>query len=119
MHEIKAIIRRDRLERVIEALRQIPDLPGVTVSTVTGFGRRRVDAAGGVMEFGEVTMTKLEVVVPDAMLAEALATIRRAASTGHTGDGKVFVVPVEKVYRIRTGEEDQAAVTPVSVAAGA
>ena len=104
MHEIKAIIRSDRLDRVIHALRQIPDLPGVTVSTVTGFGRRRVDAAGGVMVFGEVTMTKLEVVLPDAMLAEALATIRRVACTGHTGDGKVFVLPVEQAMKIRSDE---------------
>lgn len=103
MHEIKAIIRPDRLERVIHALRQIPDLPGITVSTVTGFGRRRA-GAGGAMEFGEVTMTKLEVVLPDAMLTEALATIRRTACTGHTGDGKVFVLPVEQAMKIRSDE---------------
>ena len=104
MHEIKAIIRPDRLHRVIDALRQIPDLPGITVSTVTGFGRRRVDAAGGAMEFGEVTMTKLEVVLPDAMLTEALATVRRTACTGHAGDGKVFVLPVEQAMKIRSEE---------------
>ena len=103
MHEIKAIIRRDRLERVIEALRQIPDLPGITVSTVTGFGRPQAGAVGAV-EFGEIIMTKLEVVVPDTILAEALATIRRIACTGHAGDGKVFVIPVEQAMKIRSDE---------------
>ena len=104
MHEIKAIIRSDRLDRVINALRQIPDLPGITVSTVTGFGRRRATAAGATAEFGEVTMTKLEVVLPDAMLTEALATIRRVACTGHAGDGKVFVLPVEQAMKIRSDD---------------
>lgn len=104
MHEIKAIIRSDRLDRVIDALRQIPDLPGITVSTVTGFGRRSASVAGARAEFGEVTMTKLEIVLPDAILTEALATIRRTASTGHAGDGKVFVLPVEQAMKIRSDE---------------
>lgn len=105
MHEIKAIIRRDRLESVLNALRQIADVPGITVSTVTGFGKRQPDAAGGAAEFGDVTMTKLEIVVPDAMLSEALGHIRRAAFTGHPGDGKVFVLPVERAMKIRSGEQ--------------
>lgn len=105
MHEIKAIIRNDRLENVKDALRQIPDLPGITVSTVTGFGRRQPSAHGAI-EFGEVAMTKLEVVVPDAILPEALASIRRAAFTGHPGDGKVFVLPVEQAMKIRSDEKD-------------
>lgn len=105
MHEIKAIIRLDRLETVIHALRQIPDLPGITVSTVTGFGRRKSSDADGAIEFGEVAMTKLEVVVPDVILSEALASIRRAAFTGHPGDGKVFVLPVEQAMKIRSDEK--------------
>jgi nitrogen regulatory protein P-II 1 len=102
MHEIKAIIRRDRLERVLDALRRIADVPGVTVSTVTGFGKRHPDAADGACEFGEVTMTKLELVVPDAMLPGALASIRQAAFTGHPGDGQAFVLPVEQAMKIRS-----------------
>ena len=105
MHEIKAIIRNDRLENVIGALRQIPDLPGITVSTVTGYGRRQPSDAGGAIEFGEVAMTKLEVVVSDAILSKALASIRRAAFTGHPGDGKVFVLPVEQAMKIRSDEK--------------
>lgn len=106
MHEIKAIIRPDRLEKVLDALHQIANLPGITVSTVTGFGKRQPDAAGGAIEFGEVTMTKLEIVVPDAMLTAVLESIRRAACTGHPGDGKVFVLPVEQAMKIRSGEQD-------------
>ncbi len=104
MHEIKAIVRPERLESVLDALRHIPDVPGITVSTVTGFGKRQPPARGPV-EFGHVTMTKLELVVPDAMLSHALAGIRRAAFTGHPGDGKVFVLPVEQAMRIRSDEQ--------------
>jgi nitrogen regulatory protein PII len=104
MHEIKAIIRRDRLESVLDALRQIADLPGVTVSTVTGFGRRQPTTVGAA-EFGEVEMTKIEVVVPHTMLSEALGRIRKAACTGHPGDGKVFVLPVEQAMKIRSDEQ--------------
>ncbi len=104
MHEIKAIVRPERLESVLDALRDIPDVPGITVSTVTGFGKRQPPAAGPV-EFGHVTMTKLELVVPDAMLSQALAGIRRAAFTGHPGDGKVFVIAVEQAMKIRSDDQ--------------
>ncbi len=50
-------------------------------------------------------MTKLEVVVPDTMLSDAVERIRRAACTGHPGDGKVFVLPVEQAMKIRSGEQ--------------
>ena len=105
MHEIKAIIRPDRLDSVLDALRQITDIPGITVSTVTGFGKRQPPSAKGAGEFGHVTMTKLELVVPDAMLSQALAGIRRGAFTGHAGDGKVFVLAVEQAMKIRSSEE--------------
>lgn len=104
MHEIKAIIRPDRLESVLDALRQVADVPGITVSTVTGFGHRQPPAADGSVEFGHVTMTKLEVVVPDGVLSEALGSIRRAAFTGRPGDGKVFVIAVEQAIKIRSDE---------------
>ena len=102
MHEIKAIIRRERLDSVLDALQRIADVPGITVSTVTGFGRREPPASGGAAEFGQVTMTKLEIVVPDAMVPEALASIRRAAFTGRPGDGKVFVLAVEQAIKVRS-----------------
>jgi nitrogen regulatory protein PII len=105
MHEIKAIIRPERLDSVLDALHQIAELPGITVSTVTGFGKRQPPAASGAAEYGQVTMTKLELVVPDAMVPAALASIRRAAFTGRPGDGKVFVIPVEQAMKIRSDEQ--------------
>lgn len=104
MHEVKAIFKPDRLNKVLEALHQIPELPGITVSTVKGFGKRQ-PAQAGAIEFGEVAMTKLEIVVPDSMLAEVLERIRHAANTGHPGDGKIFVLGVEQAMRIRSGEQ--------------
>jgi nitrogen regulatory protein P-II 1 len=105
IREIKAIIRGDRLDSVLDALHQIADVPGITVSTVTGVGKRQPPPAGGAGEYGQVTMTKLELVVPDAMVPEALASIRRAAFTGRPGDGKVFVLPVEQAMKIRSDEQ--------------
>lgn len=105
MHEIKAIIRRDRLDKVLDALHQIADVPGITVSTVTGVGRREPSDASGAVEFGEVVMAKLEVVVPSRLLSAALEKIRAAARTGHAGDGKIFVLPVEQSMKIRSGEQ--------------
>lgn len=104
MHEIKAIIRRDRLESVLDALHQMAGVPGITVSTVTGFGRRQ-PATAGAGAFSEVEMTKLEVVVSHTMLPEALGRIRKAACTGHPGDGKVFVLPVEQAMKIRSDDQ--------------
>ncbi len=105
MHEIKAIIRTGRLESVLDALHQIADVPGITVSTVTGFGKRQPPPATEIADFAHVPMTKLELVVPDAMLSQVLASIRRAAFTGRPGDGKVFVLSVEQALKIRSDEE--------------
>ena len=101
MHEVKAFIRPELLERVIGELRHIPDLPGVTTSTVRGHGRRQSHTG---VEFAEVSMVKLETVVPDRLLDQVLNTIQKAARTGRTGDGMVFVLPVEAAVRIRSGE---------------
>ena len=108
MKEIKAIIRPDRLSVVLHALHGIPGLPGVTVSTVHGFGRRYPTAGPG-EEFDEVEMTKLEVVVPDAIAQAVAGAIERAAHTGRMGDGKVFIIPVERALKIRSGEWDVSA----------
>lgn len=109
MREIKAIIKPERLSEVLDALHQIRDIPGMTVSSVRGYGTRRPGAEGGPVEFGEVMMTKLEVVVPTTMVAEAIERIQRAACTGHAGDGKVFVLPVEQAVKIRSGLHGPAA----------
>lgn len=83
MHEVKATLpgRIDRTS-VLDALRQTPDLPEGTVSTVTGFGKRQPPPAGGRPERGRVTMTKLELVVPDGMLPRVLAAFRQGRSQG-------------------------------------
>ena len=105
MHEIKAIIRPERLERVLDALHEITSMPGITVSEVIGYGRREPPARSGGIEYGRVPMTKLEVVVGDSLVAQAVATIRHAASTGHPGDGKVFVSVIDQAMSIRSADE--------------
>ena len=89
---------------------------GLTIQRVQGHGgeTERVETYRGTtvkMELSE--KVRIEIGVSDHFVAPTVAAILRAARTGAVGDGKVFVLPVEKVYRIRTGEEDQAAVTPV------
>ena len=100
MLEVKAIIRLDRLDDVLRAVREIPDVGGVTVSKVDGFGRQHPprDDAG---EFGHVLMGKIETVIPRDALAAVTGAITTAASTGRPGDGKIFILPVETVIDIR------------------
>ena len=105
MKEIKAIIRPDRLSVVLHALHAMPGLPGVTISTVRGSGRRH-PPEGTEHVFDDVEMTKLEIVVPAAMAADVVGAIERAAHTGRVGDGKIFVIPVEHAVKVRSGERD-------------
>jgi len=108
MREIKAMIRTDRLSAVLRALHAMPGLPGVTASTIRGFGKR-YPADGPEPAYDEVAMTKIELVVPAADADAAVAAIERAAHTGRGGDGKIFVIPVEHAVKIRTGERDLSA----------
>lgn len=108
MREIKAIIRPDRLSVVLHALHAMCDLPGVTVSTVRGFGRRYPPEGAG-QAFDEVEMTKLELVVPAVIADEVVRAIERAAHTGRVGDGKIFIISVEHAVKIRSGERDVSA----------
>lgn len=111
MREIKAIIRPDRLSDVVQALRQIPGMPGVTVSVVQGFGRGGAQQQpSGVGPIGEAQFAKVETVVPAHLVKEVIEAIRRAAHTGRPGDGKLFVIPVEHVTRVSTGEADEEAI---------
>lgn len=107
MKEIKAIIRPFKLLNVIDALQKIEGLPGVTVSEIKGFGKSRAKNAKDkvVYELVEfIPRIKLEVVVPDEMAEEVLNVIQKYSHTGNTGDGKIFVVNVENVVKIRTNE---------------
>ena len=115
MKLISAVIRKEKLTDVLTALFD-KDIHGITVSKVKGHGgeAEKVETYRGTrvkMELSE--KVKLEIGVSEAFVEPAVKTIMSAARTGNVGDGKIFVIPVEKVYRIRTGEEDAEAVTPV------
>ncbi|MEX0878897.1 MAG: P-II family nitrogen regulator [Thermoanaerobaculia bacterium] len=116
MKLVVAIVRPDRLPEVLEALFRA-EVRGLTLHRVDGHGgeTERVETYRGTtvkMELEE--KVRLEIGVSDHFVEPTVRAILSAARTGSVGDGKIFVLPVEKVYRIRTGEEDQAAVTPVA-----
>jgi len=104
MKEIKAIIRPERLPDVLKALHEMPELPGVTVSHVRGFGKRvpRDDSE----PFAAIDMTKLEIVVSSTTAPKVVAVIRRAAHTGGAGDGNIFMSTVDEALKIRSGERN-------------
>lgn len=104
MFEIKALIRVSRQDAVIQALHEIPDLPGLILSVVEGIGRRAGGDGARPGEYGRVQMAKIEVVVAEPRLARVLAAIEASGSTGRPGDGKVFVTRVEQAIRLKTGE---------------
>jgi nitrogen regulatory protein P-II 1 len=112
MKKIEAIIKPFKLDDVVEALSEI-GVEGVSVSEIRGFGRQKGRAeiykgAEYVVDF--LPKTKLEVVVNDDLCEAAVEAIAKAAKTGKIGDGKIFVLNVESVMRIRTGERDESAI---------
>jgi nitrogen regulatory protein P-II 1 len=115
MKLIVAIIRPDMLSDVLEALFRA-EVRGLTVSRVQGHGGEleTVQTYRGTtvkMELQE--KVRIEIGVSEPFVQPTVQAILRAASTGQVGDGKIFVLPVEAIYRIRTGERNEAAVTPV------
>jgi nitrogen regulatory protein P-II 1 len=109
-----AIIRPDKLSDVLEALFRA-EVRGLTVSRVHGHGGEleTVQTYRGTtvkMELQE--KVRLEIGVSEPFVDITLQAILRSAATGEVGDGKIFVLPVQAVYRIRTGEVNEAAVTP-------
>jgi len=111
MKKIEAIIKPFKLEDVKDALADI-GVEGLTVTEVKGYGRQRGQTAGqgaGKLRAAFVPKTKIEVVLTDAQFASALRTIVAAVQTGKIGDGKIFVLSVERAIRIRTGEAGEAA----------
>ena len=112
MKKIEAIIKPFKLDEVREALSEV-GVSGLTVTEVKGFGRQRghtefYRGAEHVTEF--VPKLKLEVIVRDDQVASVVRTIESAARTGSVGDGKIFVLPLGDVCRIRTGEHGDDAV---------
>ena len=120
MKLIVAIIRPDRLNEVLEALYRT-DVRGLTVSRVLGHGGETEHVEtyrGTTVKVDLQEKVRLEIGVSDHFVEPTVAAILSAARTGSVGDGKVFVLPVEKVYRIRTGEKNEAAVTPAVAVGG-
>ncbi|MDX2232880.1 MAG: P-II family nitrogen regulator [Hyphomonadaceae bacterium] len=112
MKKIEAVIKPFKLDEVKEALQEI-GLQGMTVVEAKGFGRQKghtelYRGAEYVVDF--LPKLKIEVVVDDAQLDGALEAIQKAAKTGKIGDGKIFVMDVSNVIRIRTGETGSQAV---------
>jgi nitrogen regulatory protein P-II 1 len=113
---VVAIVRPEKANDVLEALYRA-DVRGLSMSRVQGHGGEidRVETYRGTtvkMELAE--KVRFEVAVSDHFVEPAIAAIQSGARTGEVGDGKIFVLDIEKVVRIRTGEEDTAAVTPVT-----
>src|SRR5690348_9380240 len=106
MKLVVAIIKPFKLDEVREALTSL-GIQGLTVSEVKGFGRQKGQTEiyrGAEYSVSFLPKVKVEVVIDDTLVENAVETIRRAAATGKIGDGKVFVFPVEHAIRIRTGE---------------
>ena len=115
MKLILAIIRPEKLNDVLEALYRA-EVRGLTISRVRGHGgeTEAVETYRGTTVKMELhDKVRLEIGVSDPFVQPTVKAILSAGATGEVGDGKIFVLPVEKVYRIRTGEEDRSAVTPV------
>ena len=118
MKLITAIVRPDRLNHVLEALFRA-EVRGLTITRAQGHGGETEQVEtyrGTTVKMELVDKVRLEIGVSDSFVQPTIEAILDAARTGDVGDGKVFVVPVEKVIRIRTGEEDLDAVTPARTA---
>ena len=117
MKLIVAIIRPDSLNDVLERLYR-EDVRGLTVSRVRGHGGETEDVEtyrGTTVKVALHEKVRLEIGVSDHFVDVTVRAILESARTGDVGDGKVFVLPVESVYRIRTGDRDEAAVTPATL----
>ena len=112
MKKIEAIIKPFKLDEVKDALTNI-GIHGMTVTEAKGFGRQKghtelYRGAEYVIDF--LPKLKIEVVVDDAQVEKVVEAIMQAARTGRIGDGKIFIIPIEDVIRIRTGERGPEAV---------
>jgi nitrogen regulatory protein P-II 1 len=115
MKLVVAIVRPEKLSDVLVELFKA-EVQGLTISEVRGHGGEieQVETyRGTTVKMALSEKVRLEIGVSDTFVQPTCEAIMRGARTGSVGDGKIFVLPVEKVYRIRSREEDQAAVTPV------
>ncbi|WP_455018660.1 P-II family nitrogen regulator [Kingella denitrificans] len=112
MKKIEAIIKPFKLDDVREALTEL-GITGMTVSEVKGFGRQRGHTEvyrGAEYAVDFLPKVKIEMVLPDEQIERTVEAIIEAARSGKIGDGKIFVLPVEEVIRIRTGETGETAI---------
>ncbi len=112
MKKVEAIIKPFKLDEVKNALNSI-GINGMTITDVKGFGRQKGHVEiyrGAEYEVNFLPKTKIEVVVPDAMIDKVISTIVDNAKTGEIGDGKIFIYSLEDVLRIRTGEHGESAI---------
>ena len=112
MKLIMAIIKPFKLDEVREALLPL-GVQGLTVSEVKGFGRQKGQTEiyrGAEYQANFLPKVKIEVAVPEGLVEQVTEAITRSAHTGKIGDGKIFVVDLERAVRIRTGELDAAAI---------
>jgi nitrogen regulatory protein PII len=112
MKKIEAIIKPFKLDDVKDALNQL-GIKGMTISEVKGYGRQKghkeiYRGAEYVVDF--IPKVKIELIVSSDQVNEIVEVIHKAALTGKIGDGKIFVLPVEEVIRVRTGETGEDAI---------
>ena len=111
MKLVTAIVKPHKVEEVKDALQEL-GIEGLTLSEVRGYGRQRGHTEvyrGAEYQVEFVPKARLDVLVAEARVDEVIDTIVTSARTGQVGDGKVWVSPVERIVRIRTGEEDDEA----------
>lgn len=108
MKEIKAIIKPLMLDHVLDALSSIEGLPGVTITNIVGWGYQTDEKSVGKHDAGHAfaKRTQLEVVIPDALVDAVVAAIQHAACTGHTGDGKIFVLDVLDALKVHSESQE-------------
>jgi nitrogen regulatory protein P-II 1 len=111
MKKIEAIIKPFKLDDVVDALAEV-GVEGVSVTEIRGFGRQKgrteiYKGAEYVVDF--LPKIKLEIVVPSGIADQVVEAIQKSAFTGKIGDGKIFVISVDRAVRIRTGDQDEQA----------
>ena len=115
MKLVIGIVRPEKANDVLEALYRA-EVRGLSISRVQGHGGEldRVETyRGTTVKMGLSEKVRFEIAVSDAFVEATIAALRAGAQTGEVGDGKIFVVPLERAGRIRTGDSDESAVTPV------
>lgn len=108
MKLIKCIVRPHKLDEVKDALAKL-SISGMTITEVRGHGRQRGQKAiyrGSEYEVSLLPKVMIEIILPEDMVDETIKTVIETARTGEIGDGRVFILPVEQGYNIRTGEMD-------------